>query len=287
MIWIGIIATLLLLAPLLGLAAWRWKDRRTDRRVWRDLIAASTGGVESFDETMIEGLPAAAQRYFRFMIKPGATLVTAVELDMQGELGLGDANDPKYKPMSARQILAPPYGLVWELKPGAIAGSDGATPVTSWTRFWLFHLVPVVRVGGGKDHHRSAFGRIIAEAAFWAPACLLPSKFVRWEAVNANTAKAIVTFAGFEQAVEITVADDGQPTHVVIQRWSNENPEKEFREQPFGGELSAFKLFGGYMLPTRVVGGNHFGTDDYFPFYKADVTDIRFPPNNPSPSGRR
>ena len=33
----------------------------------------------------------------------------------------------------------------------------------------------------------------------------------------------------------------------------------------------------GYRLPTRVEGGNLIGTPDYFPFFKADVTAIRFP----------
>ena len=111
----------------------------------------------------------------------------------------------------------------------------------------------------------------------WVPASLLPSTQVRWETVGPATARAIVTFAGFEQAVNITVAADGRPTRVVIPRWSNENAEQAFREQSFGGELSDFRAFGGYTLPTRVIGGIHFGTPDYFPFYKASVLDIRFP----------
>ena len=63
----------------------------------------------------------------------------------------------------------------------------------------------------------------------------------------------------------------------MIQRWSNANPDQVYREQPFGGYLSEFHEFGGYRLPTRVEGGNLIGTPDYFPFFKADVTAIRFP----------
>jgi hypothetical protein len=117
----------------------------------------------------------------------------------------------------------------------------------------------------------------VAEGAFWAPASLLPSNTVRWEHVNDDIARAIVSFADFEQAVEITVGKDGQPTRVVIQRWSNENSERTFREQPFGGDLFEFRDFGGYRLPTRVEGGNHIGTRNYFPFYRATVTAVRFP----------
>ena len=182
--------------------------------------------------------------------------------------------------MQAHQILALPHGLVWILKSGFISGSDGATPHTSWTQFWLFNLIPVVRVGGSPNHHRSGFGRVVSEAAFWMPASLLPSKYVRWEPIDQAATRAIVTYAEFEQTVDITVSGDSQPTRVVIERWSNENKNKQFRKQPFGGELFEFRNIGGYTLPTRVIGGNHFDTEDYFPFYKATVTDICYP-NSP------
>jgi len=189
-------------------------------------------------------------------------------------LGLGAKEKPKYAPMHARQILAPPHGFVWRMKSGAISGSDGATPHTSWTRFWLFGFIPVVRVGGHADHHRSAFGRVVAEGTFWTPAALLPDEYVRWEEVNADTARAVVRFGEFEQAVDVTIAANGQPSSVAIQRWSNANTDKKYRLQSFGGYLSEFRDFDGFNLPTRVEGGNLIDTDDYFPFFKARVTSI-------------
>lgn len=59
-------------------------------------------------------------------------------------------------------------------------------------------------------------------------------------------------------------------------RWRNVNADKAWRVQPFGGELSAFRDFGGYRLPTVVDGGNQIGTEAYFPFYRARVREIRF-----------
>ena len=179
--------------------------------------------------------------------------------------------------MTAHQILAPPKGLLWRLHAGPISGSDGAMPDASWTRFWLFHLIPIVRVSGNPDHHRSAFGRVVSEGAFWVPASLLPSNTVSWASVSENTARATVSYGGYSQSIDLTVEADGQPSRVVIQRWSNENADKMFREQPFGGDLSDFREIGGYRLPMRVEGGNLIGTEDYFPFFKAEVQSIRFP----------
>jgi len=79
------------------------------------------------------------------------------------------------------------------------------------------------------------------------------------------------------QSVDVTVAPDGQPTQVCFDRWSNANPEKQHRLQPFGGYLSEFQSFAGYHLPTHVEAGNHFDKEHYFPFFVADVTDVVFP----------
>jgi hypothetical protein len=261
---------------IVGLAVWRALDHSADQVAWERLTAGQAGETRTFDALMTAGLPEPAQRYFNFTIAQGIPLYTALEIDMTGEIGLGTKDAPRYRDMAARQILAPPYGLVWKVKTGPISGSDGALPDKSWTRFWLFGLIPVVRVNGF-DHHRSAFGRVVAEGAIWAPASLLPGEFVRWQPIDENSARAVVTFGNFEQAVDVTVDEAGAPTSVVIQRWSNANSEQVYREQPFGGCLSEFKEFGGYQLPTRVEGGNLIGTPDYFPFFKADVAAIRFP----------
>lgn len=272
----GIYLATALLAALAALVLWRQLDRWHDLRTWEALVAVAGGGSATYDPASVSDLPEPAQRYFNFMIEPGTPLQAAVALEMNGEIGMGTRDAPNYRPMRARQILAPPHGLVWQLRSGAFSGSDGLGPDGSWTRFWLFGLLPIVRAGG-IDHRRSAFGRVVAEAAFWAPASLLPGAYVHWEALDANSARAVVRYGALEQAVDITVDDDGAPRQVLIQRWSNANADKRWQLQPFGGELSGFRSFGGYRLPTRVTGGNHFGTPDYFPFFKAEVTEIRFP----------
>jgi hypothetical protein len=271
-IWISIALALLVVIGLLRL---RLIDARNEESNWQELILKAGISQGFYKPELVQGLPEPAQRYFNFSISPGSPLVPAVEIEMHGELGLGSIDEPKYKPMKARQILAPPHGLLWCVRVGLVRGSDGVNKNDSWTRFWLFGLIPIVRVGDNQDHHRSALGRVIAEAAFWTPAALMPSERVIWEAVDDNTARAIVSFGGFKQAVDITVLQNGQPYQVVIQRWSNENSSHEYKIQPFGGTLGDFRRFGGYMLPTSVEGGNHFGTGDYFPFYRAKVTDIR------------
>jgi hypothetical protein len=75
--------------------------------------------------------------------------------------------------------------------------------------------------------------------------------------------------------VDIRVDSSGKPLWVSIQRWSNANPDKVFRLQPFGGELSDFRTVAGYRIPFKVEGGNFFGTAEYFAFYRARIIGVQ------------
>ena len=265
---------------LVALGAWRWADVRACRAAWEELVSLQPAAPPVFDPAMVAGLPEPAQRFFRFAIEPRTPLYTVAEIAMQGEFSLGNKAEPTYMPMRAEQVLAAPQGFIWKVRAGDsvwFSGSDGANAGTSWSRFWLFGMLPVARAGGNEDHARASFGRYVAEAVFWTPAALLPGEGIRWDGIDETTARITVTHGGLEQAVDVTVDADGRPQKVVFQRWSDANPAKTYRLQPFGGYLSEFREFDGYRLPTRIEAGNFFETEEYFPFFRATVTSVRFP----------
>ena len=74
----------------------------------------------------------------------------------------------------------------------------------------------------------------------------------------------------------LRIAEDGRPLEVSMLRWSDANPEKTFRWQPFGGALEEVASFGGYTIPSRVSVGNHFGTEDEFRFFRVRITAARY-----------
>jgi len=267
-------------ALLLAVVMMRILDRRADLAEWRRLLALQPVRPKLFDPEMVADLPDPARRYFEQAIAPGTPLLTVAEIDMQGRFGLGGKDRPNYRPMRAREILAAPHGFVWRASlPGwtPMTGSDAGSPRRSWTRFRLFGLLPLVRLADDADHMRSAFGRCIAEALFWTPAALLPGPGVSWEGLADNKARVTVAAGPLSQSVDLSVDASGRPRSVWLMRWSNANPEKTYRLQPFGGTLSDFRVVEGFSLPFRVEAGNLFGTDDYFAFFAAEVIDIRFP----------
>lgn len=275
---IGIAFTLLL--GLTALIVMRLVDWRADRAEWARLAALQPDSPELFSPDMVADLPEPARRYFDHALRSGAPLMPVTEIEMRGQFSLGTKEVPNYQPMQARQILAVPEGFVWAMHTRGgipISGSDSGR----WTRFRIFGLIPVGRLGGDPDHTLSAFGRYAAEATIWAPASLLPRPGVAWSAVDDDTARVVITHGTLEQAVDIKVDAEGRPVEVSFQRWSDANADKVYRLQPFGAIMSDFREVGGYRLPFRVEAGNMFGTPEYFPFFLADVTAIRFPEGQP------
>lgn len=269
---------LVLLLVLSGLFLWHMMDTRAARTEANRLLALRQAVPQRFSYSIVADLPEPARRYFQFTIKEGAALFKVAEISMRGQFGMGDKNAPNYLPMKAEQVLATPEGFVWQMSGGSgairISGSDTAR----WTRFWMAGVAPVARAGGTPDHALSAFARHVSEAVFWTPAAVLPGPGITWDVVDDNTARLTMEHDGQRQSVDVSVDAEGRPVRIVLSRWSNANPDGVYRFQPFGGHLSEFREFEGFRLPTHVEAGNMIGTDDYFPFFIADVTNIRFSP---------
>ena len=274
------LAALLIVAAALGL----WvhsRDRAQAARIWAALEAARAADPTRYDPAMVADLPEIAQRYFARAIDPGTPLHRMVRLEMAGSFIMnGNA-----MPMSARQILAPPaQGFVWQAEVGSglmrFAGSDGyhapeGGPVTSWTKFWLRGLIPLARIGGTQDHARAAATRVMLEAV-WAPASLLPQFGADWVQTGPDSAEVRFDDTQGIEPMQITLDAEGNPVEVWALRWTDANPERVHRLQPFGGRMLEMARHQGFLVPSRVELGNMWGTPDYAPFFLATITSAEF-----------
>jgi hypothetical protein len=249
----------------------------SDRFAALERAALPTGAT--FELALLEGMPEIAHRYFMHAIAPGTPLRTVVRLRMEGTFLLGDKARSQPYSMSASQILAPPDRFVWipTMKSGMleITGSDGLVANHAWTQFWLNGLIPVVSEKGYADLTRSALSRSAMEAV-WAPASLLPQYGAVWEQIGPDEAR--VTFPTGVEPVELLFDTDGSVRQVSTMRWSNANADRTFKLQPFGGTMEAEGTIDGYTIPVRMKVGNHFGTEDYLPFFQVDALDAEYLP---------
>lgn len=76
--------------------------------------------------------------------------------------------------------------------------------------------------------------------------------------------------------LDLKLNEAGAVTEVVGQRWSNANADGDFRLQPFGGTVEGEATFDGYTIPAILKVGNHFGTEEYLPFFQAEIVSARY-----------
>lgn len=252
------------------------RDSSQRSRVWSGLEAGRDPAPALFDPAEVADLPEVARRYFTRAIAPGTPLHRLVTLEMEGTFLLNGTP----LPMRARQILSPPAGgFVWQARIGrglmAFAGSDGYLEAPgggeSWTKFWLHGLVPLARAGGTADHARAAATRAMLESV-WSPAALLPRFGAEWRQTGPNSAEIHFATAPDLPPMHLRLDAAGDPVEVWALRWSDANPDRTWRLQPFGGRLLAHEDHQGFRIPVAVDLGNHWGTPDYAPFFSATVT---------------
>jgi hypothetical protein len=117
-------------------------------------MTAATATAETFDPAMTREFPEPARRWLSHAIEPGTPLWSRAELTMRGRIKLG-----RWRPFTARQVLAPPDGYLW-----AATARVAGLPVTGYDRLgsgagemrWrLLRLIPVLTAAGpGRDYRR-------------------------------------------------------------------------------------------------------------------------------------
>ena len=270
---------IVLIAGATGILTGLWtsgRDARNTETV-RDALQKQRESVPmSYDPAMVADLPEIGQRYFASAIAPGTPLHRVVRLQMEGSLILNG----RELPMRADQILASPHGFVWRARAGSgltrFSGSDGYwSGQTSWTRFWLWSVLPVARIADTEDHARAAAARMVMETV-WAPAALLPQSGAVWR--QAGPDQAEVRFPGVPgvEPIHLTLDADGRVLEMTTLRWSNANPDRIYRLQPFGGRTLAHANHQGFTIPTAVEIGNLYGTPEYAPFFRAWLTRVEY-----------
>ena len=147
--------------------------------------------------------------------------------------------------------------------------------MASWTKFWLRGLIPLARIGGTADHASAAATRVMLEA-IWAPASLLPQLGAEWVQTGPDSAE--VRFADTQgiEPMQITLDAEGSPIEVWALRWTDANPERVHRLQPFGGRMLEMARHQGFLIPARVELGNMWGTPYHAPFFLATIARAEF-----------
>jgi hypothetical protein len=242
---------------------------RSVRADW-ERLRSGTGRPETFDPSLVTGLPEPTRRWLLHAIAPGTPLWPSVELTMRGEIKLG-----AWRPFTARQVLAPPHGFIWAATARVcglpVTGFDRLSSGSGQMRWRLGGLVPVLSAAG-PDVTRSAAGRLAGEMV------LAPTTFraATWTS-GPDGDRAVVTcrIDGADERAELHVGPDGRLLDVSLQRWGNPSGAP-YGRHPFGVAIEAEETFEGVTIGSRLRAGWFWGTDrqNDGEFFRAEITGV-------------
>lgn len=72
--------------------------------------------------------------------------------------------------------------------------------------------------------------------------------------------------------VRLAIDDMGAVLSVSVMRWGNAD-QNDYGYIPFGGNVTAERRFGDFVLPARVSVGWWFGTTSFAPSFEGEIVD--------------
>jgi hypothetical protein len=215
MLRIGL-ALVVLVVVLLGAAVFLGKSRwQSGTRQRRDRLEASRVPIDpqAFHAGELEGLPAPVQRYFRAVLPEGQPIVAAVNLEHTGTFNLS-ATGEQWKPFTSTQrVITRRPGFDWDGRISMLPGlpvyvHDSYVAGEGTLHASVLGLVTMAYLHGTREMAEGELLRFLAETA-WYPTALLPSQGVRWEAVDARSARATLRDGDLALTLLYRFAEDG------------------------------------------------------------------------------
>lgn len=227
------------------------------------------------DAAALAALPEPVQRYLRMAIPAGHRPVRYAEVTQQGQFRTD--LEGRWMPMTARQyVYTARPAFVWDANvrmwPGlTMKVMDSYHDRQGGVDARLLGALPVVRMGGSRVTE-AALQRYLAEAP-WLPTALWPSKWLRWEPIDATHARAIASDGHVHAQVVFTFDTQGHIVGMEAQRYRDVDGRQVLT--PWVGQFSNYLPFDGLVVPAsgevswRINGLAH-------PYVRVRVTDIHF-----------
>jgi hypothetical protein len=237
-----------------------------------DLLAAAAPATPTVvGEADLAPLPEPVQRWLRYAGVVGRERPARVHLRQDGELRLGDRG---WFPFTAEEYYTTdPPGFVWVptmtlARVIPVIGRDKYIDGKGSIEMRLGGLVSVAR-DSGPDMDRGALLRYLNEI-MWFPAAAI-SPHIRWEAIDANSARATMTYGGVSAPAVFSFDAAGRLTTMEADRFDRESGTVE----PWLTPVTAYGELAGLRIPVAGEGVYRREAGDY-PYIRIRITALEY-----------
>jgi len=230
-------------------------------------------------ETDIKDMPEPVQRYLRYTGVIGKERVTTVRLKHRGAMRLKP--DANWVPLEAEEYYTvDDPGFVW-------FGRITMAPLLTVSAQDMYmegrgnmHIKALSTVtitdAKGKEMDESSLMRYFNEM-MWFPTSFVSDR-VKWEPIDANSARATMTDSGITVSAVFYFDEEGRLTNFVAERGRDIGGGKLVKTK-WSTPVTDYKSFNGLLLPSKGEAIWHLDSGEYS-YIRLEITDIEY--NNPS-----
>lgn len=195
-----------------GMGKMKWS---AETRALRTRLDAARRPVkpETVDFNTLMALPSPVQRFFRTVLKDHQPVLAGVRVKHHGMFNMSKSGDKWHAFTSDQMVVTQRPGFDWDARIGILPGLNVHVRDAYATGEGILHaallgLFTVAHLHGSRDVAEGEIMRFLAEAA-WYPTALLPSQGIRWDAVDASSAKATLEDGNVKQTLLFTFTEAG------------------------------------------------------------------------------
>jgi uncharacterized protein DUF6920 len=211
-------------------------------------------------------------------LKEGAPIVAGVVVEHSGTFNMSETGE-SWKPFVSRQrVVTRRPGFVWDGRIAMLPGLTAHVHDAYVNGEGILHasiagLFTVADLRGTMDVAQGELMRFFAEAA-WYPTALLPSRGVRWQAVDDRSARASLTDGALSLTLLFRFGEDGLLQSARAEARAR-SVGKSVVMTPWEGRYSNYQDRDGMRVPLTSEAA-WLTPDGRKPYWRGTITSLRY-----------
>jgi hypothetical protein len=268
----------ILVAILVAFATWNF-NLQTGRDI-EALLSETRAEKNVITSEMLSDLPAPVQKWLHYSGVVGREAIHSVYLKQTGVMKLSPDQKRWISSEAEQSFDTVEPRFIWRVNTTMyglpVVGRDDYNDGKGKMLIKLAGLLPVVDLADQPKLNESTMQRYLGEIVWFPSAALNP--YISWEAVDDNSARATMEYAGIKGTAMFYFDQQGEPIKVVIPRYREMSDEKP---TDWMAEIKAMDEVDGIRIPVTVE-ASWLPEEGTFTWYIFEISYISFKPSHMS-----